>query len=107
MDDTMFVYMTAGTREEAERIGSALVEARLAACVNLLDGMTSVYWWDGAVRKDQETVLIAKTRGDRFEALKEKVRSLHSYECPCIVAWPIHQGHAPFLQWIRDQTGAA
>ncbi len=107
MEKVLLVYMTAGGRKEAEAIGEALVMERLAACVNVFDGMTSLYWWEGRVQKDQETVLIAKTREGLFPALKEKVLSLHSYECPCVVAWPVPDGHPPFLDWIAEQTGAA
>lgn len=103
-EDIVLVYMTAGSKDEAERIGNTLVRERLAACVNVLDGMTSLYWWEDAVQHAQETVLIAKTRSGVLERLKERVSALHSYECPCIVAWPITGGHAPFLDWIRAQT---
>jgi periplasmic divalent cation tolerance protein len=99
-----FVYMTAKDREEALKIGRSLVEARLAACVNVLDGMTSLYRWDDEIQEDQETVLVAKTTETLVEALIERVRSLHSYDCPCIVTWPIHSGNAAYLQWIADET---
>jgi len=104
MENVVFVYMTFGQREEAERIGAAIVEDRLAACVNVLPGMTSMYWWEGRMQKESEVVLIAKTRRSLFPALKEKVLSLHSYDCPCIVAWPLAEGHQPFLDWIGEQT---
>jgi periplasmic divalent cation tolerance protein len=99
-----FVYMTAGSREEARRIGRTLVEERLAACVNILDGMNSLYWWQGAVQDEQETVLIAKTRAELLERLTERVKSLHSYSCPCVVALPIEGGNPAFLQWIAEET---
>ncbi|NYZ11277.1 divalent-cation tolerance protein CutA [Azospirillum sp. RWY-5-1] len=99
-----FVYMTAGTREEAERIGRALVEERLAACVNILPGMLSVYRWKGAVEQAEEVVLLAKTRRSNFTALAERVRALHSYEVPCIVELPLGQGDAPYLDWIAAET---
>ncbi len=104
MEKVFFVYVTAGSREEAQRLGSVLVEERLAACVNVFDGMTSLYWWEGAVQQDQECVLIAKTSAARLPALKERLIALHSYDCPCIVALPVQDGHAPFLQWIGEQT---
>lgn len=99
-----FVYMTAGSREEARRIGRTLVEERLAACVNILDGMNSLYWWQGAVQDEQETVLIAKTRAELLERLTDRVKSLHSYSCPCVVALPIEGGNPAFLQWIAEET---
>lgn len=101
-----FVYMTAGSPEAAARIGKALVEARLAACVNILEGMRSMYWWEGRVQEDRETVLIAKTRDTLVEALTEKVRALHEYDCPCVVALPIEGGNRAFLEWIDAETEA-
>jgi periplasmic divalent cation tolerance protein len=100
----IFVYMTAGSREEAERIGRILVEERLAACVNILPGMTSVYRWQGAVETAQEVVVIAKTRRSAFDALAERVRALHSYEVPCIIELPLGRGDAPYLDWIATET---
>ena len=99
-----FVYMTAGSPEEARSIGRTLVEERLAACVNILDGMNSLYWWEGAVQDEQETVLIAKTRAELLERLTERVKALHSYSCPCVVALPIEGGNPAFLQWIAEET---
>jgi len=99
-----WVYMTAGHKDEAKRIGKALLEERLAACVNILDGMTSMYWWEDEVQEDEETVLIAKTRADLFERLVDRVRELHSYDCPCIVSLPIEDGDAGFLEWLAEQT---
>ncbi len=99
-----FVYMTTGSKDEARRIGRALVEERLAACVNILDGMNSLYWWDGAVTEDEETVLIAKSRAALLDTLTERVRALHSYDCPCVVALPIEAGNAGFLEWIGAET---
>lgn len=104
MNEIIFVYMTTGTPEDAQRIGAALVEQRLAACVNWWSGMTSLYRWEGAVQSDQEVVLVAKTTQDRYTALEAAVRELHPYDCPCIVAWPVPMGHAPFRDWLREQT---
>lgn len=99
-----FVYMTAGSKDEAVTIGRALVEDRLAACVNVLENMTSLYWWDDAVQQEGETVLIAKTRSELLERLIERVKSLHSYSCPCIISWPIAAGHEAYLKWIEDES---
>lgn len=98
------VYITCADKSEAERVGQALVEAHLAACVNIIDGMQSMFWWQGKAEKDQETVLLAKTRTALVGALTEKVRSVHSYDCPCVVALPIIDGNPEFLQWIHDET---
>lgn len=100
----ILVYMTAPTEAEAGRIADHLVEKRLCACVNVLSGMTSVYQWKGEIRHAEEIVMIAKTTEDRLESLVVAVKSLHSYECPCIVALPITGGFPPFLQWIQEET---
>jgi periplasmic divalent cation tolerance protein len=103
MSETM-IYVTAGSNDEARRIGHSLVEARLAACANILPPMTSVYWWEGAVQEDSEVAMILKTRQDLVESLIERIRELHSYDCPCVVALPITGGNPDFLQWIDSQT---
>ena len=98
------VYMTAGSTEEARLIGEVLVAEQLAACVNLIDGMTSIYLWEGQVRRDTETVIIAKTTEHLVMALTDRVKTLHSYECPCIVALPVDAGNVEFLGWISNQV---
>jgi len=100
----MFVYATAGDRTEALAIGRAVVEARLAACANVIDGMRSVYWWQGKVEEANEAVLILKTTADRLPALIARVKALHSYDCPCIEALPVAEGFAPFLDWVAQET---
>lgn len=99
-----FIYMTAGNKAEAQKIAKSLVEHRLAACVNILENMQSVYRWENDIQEDTEVVLIAKTTERLVSELIEKVKSLHSYECPCIVSLPIIDGHAPFLKWIHDEV---
>lgn len=100
----MLVYMTVPGLDEARKIASHLVENRLCACVNTLPGMSSVYRWQGQVCHAEEVVMIAKTTQDRLESLIHAVKSLHSYECPCIISWPITSGFSPFLQWIQEET---
>ena len=99
-----FIYMTAGSKEEANNIGMVLVEARLAACVNIIENMTSVYRWEEKVQQDSEVVLIAKTTEALVPELIDKVKSLHSYDCPCIVSLPISDGYPPFLDWINSEV---
>jgi periplasmic divalent cation tolerance protein len=99
-----WVYMTAGTMGEAKNIGKALVESKLAACVNIFDPMTAIYQWEGEIREDREVVLIAKTVNTKVFDLIQKVKSMHSYECPCILALPVADGHMGFLNWIEQQT---
>ena len=105
MSQVLFVYVTAGDLAEAERIGEAVVDERLAACANILEGMRSIFRWEGSVQKGREAVLILKTREDLLDALKDRIVELHGYELPCIVAWPITAGHAPFLDWVLAETG--
>ena len=98
------VYITAKDQAEARRIGRALVEERLAACVNIIEGIESIYWWEGQVRAEGEAVLIAKTKAALVPALIERVKSLHSYACPCVVSLPILDGNPEFLEWIAAET---
>jgi periplasmic divalent cation tolerance protein len=100
MTAILFVYVTCSNLAEAERIGRALVEERLAACVNLLPGMRSLYRWQERVDQADEVVLLAKTAGGRFEALAARVRALHSYTLPCIVALPVVAGVPDYLAWV-------
>ena len=99
-----FVYMTAGSKAEAQKIGNALVEDRLAACVNILDNMQSIYRWEEGIQQDAEVVLIAKTTDNLVSALVDRVKSLHSYDCPCIVSLPILDGYPPFLDWVHAEV---
>ena len=99
-----FIYMTTGSKDEAKKIGEELVASRLAACVNILDNMNSFYRWDGEIQNDTEVVMIAKTTEDRTPELVEKVKSMHSYDCPCIVSLPVLGGHQPYLDWIAEEV---
>ncbi len=100
---SILIYMTAPAAE-AEKIASRLLDKGLIACANIMAPHTAVYKWQGKVEKGAETAVIMKTREELFEAAREEICSLHSYECPCIVALPITAGHEPFLQWISGQT---
>ncbi len=98
------IYVTASSRDEAVKIGRQEVENRLAACANVLAGTASIYWWEGAVTEDEEVSLILKTRTDLVDRLVEKVKEIHSYDCPCVVALPIAGGNPGFLDWIDAET---
>jgi len=102
-----FIYITISSRLEARRIGRTLVKKRLCACVNILDKMESHYWWKGKVETGREAVLIAKTRETLVKRVIREVKALHSYDCPCIVALPIHEGNLDFLDWIGAETRKA
>ena len=105
MSDAFFIYVTAGSVEEAERIGRALVAERLAACANILPGMRSIYWWDGKMEEASEAVLVLKSVRKNLEALTARVKALHSYAVPCVVALPIEAGNEDYLRWIATESG--
>lgn len=98
------VLCTAPDPATAESLARAVVEARLAACVNLLPGVHSVYRWQGKIQQDHETLLIIKTRRDRFDALAEALRQQHPYELPEIIAVPLSDGLPGYLAWVDQST---
>ena len=100
----MMAYVTAANREEALKLATVLVEERLAACANIIEGVTSLYWWQGEVQREAEVSLIVKTRAELIEALKRRVCEIHSYTVPCVVAWPITAGNEAYLDWVRGET---
>jgi periplasmic divalent cation tolerance protein len=95
---------TVGTAEDAERIARALVERRLAACVNVVPGVVSVYRWKGAVERDEERLLVIKTRAERLEDLRRALVELHPYEVPELLALPVEAGHGPYLAWLDESV---
>lgn len=99
-DDAIVVFMTAANGEEATRLADMLVGAHLAACVQILPEMESVYRWQGKIERQAEVLLIAKTTMRKFDELDREVRALHSYDTPEIVALPIVTGSAPYLEWL-------
>ena len=99
-----FVYVTTANAEEAETIGAAMVEQRLAACANIIDGVRSIYWWQGNLESDSETILILKTRSDLVANVIDAVKAKHSYDCPDILEWPVRDGNVDFLSWIAAET---
>lgn len=104
MTEGRWVYMTAKDESEARAIGEALVRERLAACINILPGMESIYHWQGKIARDNEAVLIAKTRAELIEPLIARVKELHSYTVPCVVALPILAGNPAYLEWLMNET---
>jgi len=102
-----WVYITASSVADAKALGRTLVEERLAACANVLGGMTSIYRWEGEVREEAEAALVAKTRADLIDAITARIKALHGYTCPCVVALPIREGNPDFLDWIRDETATS
>jgi periplasmic divalent cation tolerance protein len=103
MTDYIVVYVTAPENEAAD-LAKTLVEERLVACVNIVPGLRSIYWWQGKVEDEAEVLCIMKTRSNLFESLKDRVRELHSYEVAEIIALPILTGNLPYLEWIKENT---
>ena len=100
----LIVHITAGSQEEAERIGRTLVEERLAACANVIPGVTSIYTWEGKTCRESEFLIEAKTVADRFDALARRVREVHSYDVPEIVAFRVERGLPEYLDWVSGST---
>lgn len=100
----IIIYVTCGDRGEAEKISRTLVERRLVACANILQPHGAVYWWQGKVEAAEEVAVILKTPAEKFSEVEQAIKDLHSYDVPCIVAWPIERGYAPFLDWIEAET---
>ena len=104
MDRAVFVYTTWPTTVEAEAAGRTLVERRLAACVNILPGMISHYWWNGALERGEEVVMIIKTRALLSEQVSAAVKAMHSYETPAILVMPIESVEKGYFAWILAET---
>ncbi len=107
MDDVnklILIYTTFATEAEAEKVGSVLVDARLAACVNIFPGMTSIYEWEGRCEQTKETAMLIKTRRGLQEAVLEQAKSLHSYDNPALLVFEATGGSEAFLNWIVEQT---
>lgn len=98
------VFITASSAAEATRIGRALVEERLAACANLIPSIASTYWWTGKIEESGEALLVIKTRQDLMERLTARVKALHSYTVPEVIALPILAGNPDYLEWINEST---
>jgi len=103
MSEFIVVFVTVGSVDEGERLAEALVEDRLAACVNRVKAVRSVYRWQGKIERSDEELLIVKTRRDLFAQVQEKVQRLHSYAVPEIVALPILAGSESYLRWLEEQ----
>lgn len=100
----MLVYVTASSVEAGERMARTLVEERLAACVNVVEGVTSFYWWEGEVQRDREVLLLVKTQAARLDRLVARVRELAGYEVPATSALPVVGGNPDYLHWVVQET---
>ena len=102
--ESMVVLVTCGSEEEALKIALSLVEERLAACVNLVSPIRSIYRWEGKIWDEKEWLLIIKTQKNRFEELEKAVKSIHSYSVPEIIGIPIIEGASSYLEWLKEMT---
>ena len=107
MERAVFVYTTYPSTVEAEQAGRALVERRLCACVNILPGMVSFYWWQGAVERGEEAVMIIKTRASLAEPVRAAVKTMHSYTTPAVLVIPVESVDPDYHAWIAAQTQGA
>ena len=105
MSDFIVILCTVSSKDEANKIAGSLVQKGLAACANIIDGISSIYEWKGEICKDEENLMIIKSRRSLLEEIKKEILSLHSYELPEIVSLPITDGLEPYLDWIKENTG--
>src|SRR5262245_54932590 len=104
MSNELIILVTVPNPEEAARLAEALVSEHLAACVNIVSGVQSVYWWEGKVNQDAEIMLIIKTIDERYETLEARIKQLHSYTTPEVIALKIERGSEAYLQWLRQSV---
>lgn len=104
MNEPIIVQCTAPSIEEARRIARALLEAKLVACAGIAARVESHYWWQGAIEQADECLMLIKTTRERFDAVRRTIVERHSYEVPEIVALPIVDGHAPYLDWLAESV---
>ena len=98
------IYITVSNKGEAEKIASVLLNQKLCACVNIIENVTSFFFWKDKIQKEKEVILLAKTTENLTKRLIETVKKKHSYSCPCVVSVPILDGNPDFLQWIQNST---
>ena len=103
-EDCIVVLITTGNKEEAEEIGSTLVEQSLAACANILPKVSSIFRWEGKICRESEVMLIVKTTAAKFDRVTEAVKELHSYDLPEIIALSIEKGSEDYLNWVRESV---
>jgi periplasmic divalent cation tolerance protein len=96
------VYITCKDEEEAEKIAKHLLDEKLIVCANMFP-IKSLYWWKGKIEKEAEFAIIAKTKKEKFDKIKEQVKKVHSYEIPCIESWDIDDAHEPYLKWLEEE----
>lgn len=102
--DILIVFVSAGSQEEAQKIAKAVVESRAAACATILPSVRSLYWWEGKIADEQESILLLKTTVENYPKVEELVRSHHSYTTPEILAVPVAKGLDQYIAWVRNET---
>jgi len=103
-NESVTLYVTVPNKEEGIRIGHALVKAKLAACTNVMDNVTSVFSWQGEIQQESEAIMFAKTQSELIDDATKVIIEHHSYDCPCVVALPIVGGNVEFISWINSET---
>jgi periplasmic divalent cation tolerance protein len=103
MTDAIQVITTTGTKADAGKIARALLEERLAACVQIVGPITSSYWWDGEIEQAEEWLCLIKSSTDRYEQIEQVIRAVHLYDVPEILAVPVAAGNADYLAWLREE----
>nr|ACN28985.1 unknown [Zea mays] len=101
---SIVVYVTVPNREAGKKLSQSIISEKLAACVNIVPGIESVYWWEGKVQSDAEELLIIKTRESLLDALTAHVKANHEYDVPEVIALPITGGNTKYLEWIKNST---
>jgi len=99
----VIIYITTSNEDEAVKIGSYIVKKRLAACSNIIKEMKSVYWWENKLESDEEAILILKTMEEKVDEIIAKVKEIHSYDNPCIIALPVIKASDSYLNWLEDE----
>jgi periplasmic divalent cation tolerance protein len=102
--ERVYIVLATAPESEAERLARSLVESRLAACVNVASGLTSFYWWKGSLEESRESLLIIKTTEEALEGLIARLREMHPYELPEIIAVPVEAGLEEYLDWVRGEV---
>ena len=100
----IMIFITCANKKEAKKVAEGLIKQKLAACVNIVDKIESLFWWEGKVDRSQEVLLVVKSKKEKFPRIIKSVRSTHSYKVPEIIALPIVAGYKPYLEWINDSV---
>jgi len=101
--EMVLAYVTAKDKAEAKKLALGLLENRLVSCVNLIEGMTSFYWWEGKIQQSEEAILVLKTRADKTQQINEWIKKTHSYETPCVLFVPVVGGNPNYVDWLNSE----